>query len=74
MNFYKGIDLDRNENLYSYLQTYHNRDCELREAYMEADDSLQTIVKLHHLKIILYKTAFNLSIYAFLYGIIWLIK
>jgi len=70
MNFYKGIDLDRNENLYNYISTMHPCNNELREVYMEADTSLQKRVRLHYLKISLYKTAFNLSIYAVFYGII----
>jgi len=68
MNYYKGVDLDRNMNLYSYISTYHSTDSELREVYMEADSALQKLVRNHHLKIALYKTAFNLSIYAVFYG------
>ena len=68
MNFYKGVDLDRNANLFNYISTMHPCGNELREAYMEADTSLQRLVKKHHLKISLYKTAFNLSIYAMFYG------
>jgi len=70
MNYYKGVNLDRNENLYNYINSYHSIDCELREVYMEADKPLQRLVSLHHLKISLYKTAFNLSVYAVFYGII----
>ena len=64
MNFYKGVDLDRDMNLYSYISTYHNMDHELREVYMEADSSLQKLVRKHHRKTTLYKIAFNLGIYA----------
>ena len=74
MNLYKGIDLDRNDNLYSYIQTYHKTDCELREVYMEADNALQKLVKNHYLEIKLYKIAFNLGIYAMFYGFTLILK
>ena len=74
MNFYKGIDLDRNANLYNYIHTYHKADCELREVYMEADKTLQKYVRNYHLEIKLYKIAFNLGIYAMFYGIYTILK
>jgi len=69
MNFYKGIDLDRNADMFNYIETYHPKDNALREAYMEADRPLQRKVMFHNLKPKLYKTAFNLGIYAMFYGI-----
>lgn len=74
MNYYKGIDLDRNTNLYSYIQTYYKEDYELREAHMEVDTGLQRIVTLHYLEIKLYKIAFNLGVYAMFYGVYILIQ
>lgn len=68
MNFYKGIDLDRNEKLYNYISTMHPIGNELREVYMEADTSLQSRVNNYHLRISLYKTIFNLGIYVVFYG------
>ncbi len=67
MNFYKGVDLDRNSDLFNYINTFHPIDSELRDVYMESDRGLQRLVRLHHLKISLYKIAFNLSVYALLY-------
>ena len=63
MNLYKGIDLDRNENLFNYISTYHNTPHELREVYMETDTALQKLVKRHHLKRKLFVTLFNVSFY-----------
>ena len=63
MNYYKGISLSRNENLFNYIQTYHATDSELREAYMEADIGLQRLVKIHYLKRKSFVILFNISFY-----------
>lgn len=67
MQFYKGIRLDTNDDLYGYINTYHNTPHELREVYMESDNALQKIVNRHYISISIYKTIFNLSVYVVLY-------
>ena len=63
MRYYKCIDLDRNENIYNYINTYHNIDHELREVYLEADTGLQKLVKRHYLKRKALVILFNISFY-----------
>ncbi len=74
MNSYKGISLNNNTKIRSWIDLYHKEEHDLREAYMESDRTLQKYVRNHHLEITLYKIAFNLGIYAMFYGVYILTK
>ena len=69
MDTYKGVDRRKNKEIFNFIDTFHNLARENFEQFLETDEALQKLVKNYHLKISLYKTAFNLGIYAMFYSI-----
>ena len=64
---YKGITLT--QDMLNYISTYRLLDDDNLESYLDADKPLQRMILIYKAEIILYKTAFNLGIYAVFYGI-----
>lgn len=66
MKTYKGIDLSKNEDMLSYIRTFHNNDVPLRDVFMESDLALQKMVTKCHFKKKAFIVAYNFSIWGFI--------